>query len=71
MLGGTPKVKEEERVRIACYLLQAGADAEARNDKGQTALDMCQRQNMVDAVKRFLAAKLVSRCLNLNLNSLF
>ena len=52
-----PKVKEEERVRIACYLLQAGADPEARNNHGKTALDVCGNENITDAVRRFLAAK--------------
>ena len=57
LVGQAPKVKEEERVRIACYLLQAGADPEARNDNGKTALDVCGNQNIKEAVRRFLAAK--------------
>nr|KAG5698695.1 hypothetical protein BaRGS_022583 [Batillaria attramentaria] len=56
LLGQTAKVKTEERVRIACYLLQAGADPEARNDNGKTALEVCGNQTIVDNVKRFLAA---------------
>lgn len=56
LVGQAPKVKEEERVRIACFLLQAGAEPDARNDLGKTALEVCGNQSIVDGVKRFLAA---------------
>ncbi|KAK7485777.1 hypothetical protein BaRGS_00022958, partial [Batillaria attramentaria] len=61
LIGATPRVKAEERVRIACYLLQAGADPEARNDNGKTALEVCGNQTIVDNVKRFLDANPVLR----------
>ncbi|XP_076451914.1 E3 ubiquitin-protein ligase MIB2-like isoform X2 [Babylonia areolata] len=56
LLGQSNKVKEEERLRIACYLLQAGADPEARNDQGKTALATCGSHLIVEGVRRFLAA---------------
>ncbi|KAL8624340.1 hypothetical protein ACOMHN_044771 [Nucella lapillus] len=56
LLGQTNKLKEEERLRISCYLLQAGADPEARNDEGKMATESCGSALIVDGVKRFLQA---------------
>lgn len=56
LLGQTNKLKEEERLRISCYLLQAGADPEARNDQGKTATEVCGSALIVEGVKRFLQA---------------
>ncbi|XP_076451704.1 E3 ubiquitin-protein ligase MIB1-like [Babylonia areolata] len=56
LVGQAPKVKEEERVRIACFLLRAGADPEARNDQGKTALESCPNVSIAEAVRRFLTA---------------
>lgn len=56
LLGQTLKVKAEERVRIACYLLQAGAEPEARNNIGKTAMEVCGNPIVSENVKRFLDA---------------
>ena len=57
LIGAQNKVKAEERIRIACLLLQAGADPDATNDRGRTMMDVCQNDTIKEGVKRFLAEK--------------
>ncbi|XP_048238902.1 E3 ubiquitin-protein ligase MIB2-like [Haliotis rufescens] len=53
LVGQPPKVDEESRVRIACYLLQHQADLTVKNNSDQTAMDICRSEKIKQAVRSF------------------
>ena len=61
LLGQTGKVKEETRTQMACFLLQHGADPNAKNNDGLKAIDACpsSHDKVKNAVKKFIADRFV------------
>lgn len=57
LLGQPSKVKEETRVQMACLLLLHGADPQARNNSGETALDACPSSHakVKETIRKFIA----------------
>lgn len=55
LLGMTTANQNNERFKIACLMIQNGAEIQVRNNRGGTILDVCRNERLRDAVREFIA----------------
>lgn len=52
-------VDEDQCIRVACLLLENGADPTTRNNERYTPLDLCKSDKVKSAVEKFIENRLV------------
>lgn len=59
MMMEEANVDEDQCIRVACLLLENGADPTTRNNKRYTPLDLCKSDKVKSAVEKFIENRLV------------
>jgi hypothetical protein len=61
LLGISSDGEKKERVNVACFLIQKGANWGIRNGKGRTALECCSDGRMRNVIKQFADKQYVDK----------